>query len=106
MHHRCGQEVEQSSTLDRVYRTLSHPVRRRILLALQTDAPRRVEEFATESATPGSGVRAGAVGLHHVHLPRLDEAGFVDWEEESEMIRKGHRFEEVRPHLELLREQW
>ncbi|ELY68477.1 hypothetical protein C489_07240 [Natrinema versiforme JCM 10478] len=39
----------------------------------------------------------------HVHLPKLDEFGFVDWNPEANTVEAGVRFEEIRPALELLR---
>ena len=39
---------------------------------------------------------------HHVHLPKLDDYGFVEWDRETNVVARGPRFEEVRPLLELL----
>lgn len=42
--------------------------------------------------------------LHHVHLPMLAEYGFIEWDAEAHMIRKGPRFAEVRQLVEPLSE--
>ncbi len=31
----------------------------------------------------------------HVHLPKLDDAGFVDWNREDSTVTRGLRFEEI-----------
>lgn len=40
--------------------------------------------------------------LRHTHLPRLEEPGFIEWDRETHEIRRGARFDELRPLLELL----
>ncbi|MFC6827212.1 DUF7344 domain-containing protein [Halopelagius fulvigenes] len=39
---------------------------------------------------------------HHVHLPKLDEFDFIDWDQEANVVTKGSRFDEIRPLLEPL----
>lgn len=36
------------------------------------------------------------------HLPKLESAGFVVWGPQDHSVRKGPRFEEIEPLLELL----
>ncbi|WP_449289292.1 DUF7344 domain-containing protein [Natronorubrum tibetense] len=45
------------------------------------------------------------VELHHVHLPHLANAGFIEWDQESKRIIRGPQFEDLHPHLVMLREQ-
>ena len=33
--------------------------------------------------------------LHQTHLPLLEEAGFIEWDRETEMVSKGPRFDEI-----------
>nr|WP_161493145.1 hypothetical protein [Natrarchaeobaculum aegyptiacum] len=40
--------------------------------------------------------------LHHAHLPKLDEAGFIEWNPDSKTITCGPRFDEIAPLVELL----
>lgn len=44
------------------------------------------------------------VTLRHLHLPVLEERGFVRWDRENHRVTRGPRFEELEPFLELLRE--
>lgn len=41
--------------------------------------------------------------LHHVHLPKLDDYGFVEWDRETEAVRRGPVFDEVEPLVVELR---
>lgn len=40
--------------------------------------------------------------LHCIHVPKLVEYGFVEWDEDGNDVTKGPRFDEIRPLLELL----
>jgi len=95
----------QRSSLDDLFRILSRPVRRRILTALartnsrdEEDEELSLEEFATEDDRPG----AFLTSLHHVHLPRLAEAGFIEWDRETGTITRGPRYDEIAPLVELV----
>ncbi|GAA1290974.1 hypothetical protein GCM10009647_000020 [Streptomyces sanglieri] len=44
------------------------------------------------------------VQLFHSDLPRLANAGYIKWDDDSENISKGPRFSEVEPLVQLLRE--
>lgn len=91
---------ESTDTLDQVYRALSQPVRRQLLLTLQKGTPCTVEEIAAMQSGAENQAEDVVVKLHHVHLPLLDDAGFIEWDRESETITKGPQFEDLRPHLE------
>lgn len=43
-----------------------------------------------------------ATQLHHVHLPKLEEMGFIDWNPETSRIVEGPGFDQMRPLLTLL----
>lgn len=90
--------------LDDVFSALSHTLRRRVLLALMDDNPRRKDEFETVEFRPPEGDERVEIQLRHSHLPKLDEAGFIDWEPRTGRISRGEHFEDVRPLLELLDE--
>lgn len=44
-----------------------------------------------------------ALMLKHVHLPKLEEAGYVEWDRRSGGLSKGPRFDEIEPLLDLMK---
>ena len=100
-----GRDIDRRVGLDTVFRSLSHSRRRRILTALMTDNPRQAEEFETVEFRPaGTGSEPIRIELLHRHLPQLDEAGFIDWNERTGRVIRGEDFDEIRPLLELMDE--
>lgn len=49
-------------------------------------------------------VDAYSVSMHHIHLPKLAECGFIEWDLDRNLVAQGPRFDEIRPHLRLLSE--
>ena len=90
-------------TLDRLFDALSHPYRRRVLRAIAASNPREEDDFTPAEFAADDQKRAEFLtALHHSHLPRLDEAGFIEWDRETKTIRRGPRYDEIAPLLELL----
>jgi hypothetical protein len=44
------------------------------------------------------------IRLHHKHLPKLGNAGWIEWDDKSETISKGPRFSKLEPLVQLLKE--
>ena len=104
--------------MDDQFDALRNVHRRRLLVALLDRETvegaewRRGAAVTVGGTDPGTndGTRAGARGppdstaaeLYHVHLPRLDDQGFVDYDRESDVVTRGERYDEIRPMLELL----
>ncbi|WP_226003984.1 DUF7344 domain-containing protein [Natrinema salinisoli] len=42
---------------------------------------------------------------HQIHLPKLAEYGFVEWDRDEHVVTRGPRFDDVRPVLEFLEGQ-
>jgi hypothetical protein len=40
----------------------------------------------------------------HVHLPKLDSTGLVDWDHEGNQVDEGPAFDEIRPLLKYIDE--
>lgn len=86
---------------DEMVEALANVQRRKLLVALlehnpQDDAPVTVVDEADAE------VFERLVSMRHVHLPKLADAGFIIWDDESHEVSKGPNFEEIRPLLELL----
>ena len=58
----------------------------------------------SSSRTTGE-IDAYSVSMHHIHLPKLAEYGFIEWNQADNLVVQGPRFDEIRPHLRLLAEQ-
>lgn len=104
---------------DTTFRALADSQRRRLLLSLRLHGPQRIpkltgescvvmlatDAFITEylaSSRKSEDVDKALVRMHHVHLPKLADDGFIDWSRETNLVTKGARFDELVPFLELL----
>lgn len=94
---------DRTGALDGLFDVLSHPYRRRILIRLHDRNPREESSFSTDSVGE-EGVDTDRLGieLHHHHLPKLEAAGFIDWDRDADAIRRGPRFDEIAPLLDLM----
>lgn len=87
---------------DEMLNALGHVQRRKLLVSLldhnpQDDAPAVVSESEEAAET-----MTRLVQMEHVHLPKLEEYGFIEWDRENHDVSKGENFDEIRPLLELL----
>jgi len=90
--------------MDKHYELLANVYRRRVLVALsnQTSDPEPV--FIPEDICPGEkSVESLQLKLHHKHLPRLEEPGFIQWDREASEVYRGPRFDDIEPFIELLK---
>lgn len=84
--------------------TLADPTRRRLLIYLATDAtgeelPLTITELDDLMDTTDSFVR-----LYHEHLPKLEDRGYILWDEENDLVTRGPHFREMEPLLTLIAE--
>lgn len=91
--------------LDDQFSCLSDETRRSILATLAgppagTDPEFDVAEFEPDDAETCD----FEMQAHHRHLPRLSDAGFVDWDRDAGTVERGPGFERVEPLLTLLDE--
>jgi len=90
-----------STSFDSQLDTLGHVNRRRLLFALlnaeEVDLPIGIDQIASEAAE-----RDVLLSMHHVHLPKLEDRGFVDANMDLLSVTRGPRFDEIKPLLELL----
>lgn len=89
-------------SFDDIVDALADVQRRTLLIALlehnpQDDTPVVVADSDTEADAVER-----LVTMQHVHLPKLVDYGFVEWDEETHEVTKGPNFGEIRPLLELL----
>lgn len=82
---------------------LSDIRRRTLLVALLSHNPQDGESVALGLDGSEADEAVGAIRMAHVHLPKLENYGFIDWNRASDEVSKGPNFEAIRPALELLR---
>ena len=89
-------------SFDDIVDALADVQRRKVLVALlehnpQDDAPVVIADSDSEADAVER-----LVTMQHVHLPKLVDYGFIEWNEETHEVTKGPKFDEIRPLLELL----
>jgi hypothetical protein len=92
-------EVLLRPGIDRVFESLKRRRRRLVLLALKRGS---VETEADVMVRGGDETGAAEIDLYHSHLPKLAEAGYIEWDPDTGEISEGPRFDEVEPLLELI----
>ena len=92
----------KADDLGELLEILSHPHRRRIITRLHDRNPRDEDEFELEELTSDDELDNETIALIHSHLPKLAEAGFIDWNQEQQIVTRGPRFEEIAPLIDLM----
>lgn len=94
-------DLALSPQLDATMDALASRARRTILLALREMPAGTIVDLRTRWAD----AEFDQVELHHTHLPKLDRAGYIDWDPDSRTISRGPAFSDVEPLLRLL-DEW
>ncbi len=94
---------EGSVDTDSCFRALTDPYRRQLLVALlehnpQDDDDRDPLNIVDDDREP----KVLKSELIHVHLPLLEEMGYIQWDRDSNQIRKGPNWEDIEPLLTLI----
>lgn len=86
---------------DNMFTALAHAQRRQFLFDLLDHNP---QETPRSSPSPREGATRNEelVSKHHVHLPKLADYGYIEWDRDAGLVTKGPRFDEIRPLLEFL----
>jgi hypothetical protein len=69
---------------------------------LALPAAARPPGAATDGGSPDAGAERLRLELVHVHLPKLADPGFVEWDRDPLRVARGPRFEEVAVVVESL----
>lgn len=91
-----------NQSLDECYDALADAQRRRLLVGLLEENPRTDSPIDLDAPPDVVADDAARIEHRHVHLPKLDDYGFVEWTPSIDCVEKGPRFEEIRPMLETL----
>jgi SOS-response transcriptional repressor LexA len=88
---------------DNAFNALAHEQRRTLLLDILESNPQDADvEPATGESAPTDAEQRAQTEMYHVHLPKLEEYGYIEWDEDTNEIIKGPQFEEIRPLLEFI----
>ena len=88
--------------LEEMFDALGAVQRRRVLVELlesPEDPLRGITDPETETETR---FVEDTVRMAHIHLPKLDDYEFIDWDEDADVVRTGEQFDEIEPLLDLL----
>lgn len=99
-----GQVYVCMTDLDAALSTVADGQCRQVLLALLDHNPRTGSRLSIpEDVHPGDAeIEKAEVEMHHIHLPRLEDAGFIEWNKDDQQVMKGPKYAEIRPLLEVL----
>lgn len=97
--------MQTESSVDQLLDALRHPYRRHILRLIADQNPRGEAEFVAEPpAQTRHEPERLLIQLRHVHLPKLANAEYVDWDAEAGDVRRGPAFSTAESGLQLLDE--
>lgn len=90
--------------LDVGFDALANNYRRRLLIALLEHNPQddADTQIPADLSIGDKDVEKLRIQMTHTHLPKLEAAGFIDWDRETNEVRKGPRFDEIRPLVQLM----
>lgn len=91
----------RSPAIDRMFTVLSDHHRRLLLLTLRQAETVHETELTVRGAGDDAKERE-QIRLTHNHLPKLADAGYIEWDRETGEISTGPEFEEIEPLLEMM----
>ena len=93
-------QVSLNTTLD----ILANTYRRRVLVALLEHNPQDDDDpqVPADVTLADEDLETLRVQMTHTHLPKLEEAELIEWDRDTNTIKTGPRFDEIRPLLELM----
>lgn len=80
--------------IEKPFRALSHPHRRRLLVDLFEEDIQFVD-LPVEGELDNASKWAVRKELYETHLPMLENDGFIEWDKRGNLIARGPRFREI-----------
>ena len=96
------ERIRVTNLNDALFAALSDPHRRKLLVSLMRDDSQDVLSIPEAVYDGDADLQTLEVELVHVHLPMLEDHGFVDWDRRSQVVVRGPQFEEIEPCLRVL----
>lgn len=94
--------IEKTTAFDDMVNALANVQRRKLMVALLEHNPQDDTPVVVADSESESDAVKRLISMQHVHLPKLSDYGFIEWNEETHEVVKGPNFDEIRPLLELL----
>lgn len=96
--------MSDAGRFDEVLEALADPYRRQLLLALTEHNPQDDTDSDPLNIHPEGDDALSELNIIMGHLPKLDEMGIIEWNEEDNEVVKGPDWEEFEPLLRLIAE--
>ena len=98
--------IEEAS-LDTFLKILADTDCRQLLVALLDHDPLDDDYFQIPADVTRSDEQESHLSLQmtHIHLPKLDNADIIEWNRDDYTVRKGPRFDDIRPLVQMIRKQ-
>ena len=93
-----------NSTLDEQLEIVSNVHRRNMLHSLVEHNPQNDRTAATKGARQVTEAERVDIEMDHIHLPKLEDRGLIDWDRDERVVTKGPQFDEIVPLLTMLSE--
>jgi cytochrome c553 len=93
--------VERGEMHTKSFEALADGQRREVLFSMHSKPTGNRDSMAVATLC-GRTHETEASELHHVHLPKLEDYGLIEWNRTSDLIAKGPRFDEIEPLLDVL----
>lgn len=89
---------------DTMLEVLGDRYRRRVLVTLLDHERQNAEIAPVPPDISAEELSELKLKMRHHHLPKLEEADLIMWDRETNDVRKGPRFDEIRPLVEQISE--
>lgn len=95
--------MDHRSRLDDLFDLLSNRYRRQILHLL-SEGDDGYEPVVTPAdlVTETDDIETVTLQLYHSHLPKLDDSGYVEWDQDDIRVRRGPRYQDIEPVVSRL----
>ena len=97
MTDEISENIFMTPEVNRVFDILSKTLRRQALFAIREGIVDNDADLLMRGSRKEEEVR-----LRHNHLPKLEQAGYIEWDRDTGSISEGPNFDEIKPILELL----
>jgi hypothetical protein len=87
-------------TVDTVFELLANRYRRQLLFDLLEHTPQEAIPHPDDTPTDSDECDRVQIEVYHLHLPKLADAGLIDWDHRSGTVVRGHNFAAFKAVLE------